>query len=91
MNQAQKTKAAMVEIALARLAGKPIPAGDAAAIQIYMALLTKREEAAFNKALMKALSPITTKIARDHRQAAEEAEKQAWTNYNAGRGPRPQA
>ena len=91
MNQAQKTKAAMVEIALAKLAGKDVTAGEAVAIQMYMALINKREEAAFNKALMKALSPITTKIARDRRQAIEAAEKQAWTNYYAGNGPRPQA
>lgn len=89
MNTAQKTKAAMVEIALARLAGKPVPAGDAAAIQIYMALLTKRQEVAFNKALMKALGPITTQAARDRRQAAKEAEEQAWADYHAGKGPRP--
>lgn len=55
MNNAQKTKAAMIEIVMARLEGRHITAGEACAIQAYMAILNRRQEAAFNNAIKETL------------------------------------
>ena len=68
-----------------RVLDKTATEGDKIALQFFLALISKREERAYNDALKAALGPITRKIHRERIDAAKKAEEKRQRDFFAGR------
>lgn len=68
-----------------RVLDKTATEGDKIALQMFLALITRREERAYNDALKAALAPITRGIHREQLDAAKKAEEKRQRDFFAGR------